>query len=231
MFYRYQIGQDTPQEEEGKRTNKYLGPESRWAECGFNSPAECQAAFQDERYQTDEAYRFAVQVMLKNSPEFAPGQAGSGIQIGNGVLESAMANRAAARAQDDQAIYNDQITEMFNNPKYQTSPTYRRQVEDFMRAHEGEIQQAVGHRAVDRTNDITPIRIQMDGDALTETRNQLKAERKANAKVEAQDAARSAARRAYFESLGQEDPGEQGEHGISDEDIFNDDDNAAPVTA
>ncbi|MBS0180013.1 MAG: hypothetical protein JSR20_14755 [Nitrospira sp.] len=228
QFQRFMIGQDQ-QQEAGNRTNKYLGKEAEWSKHGFSSQSEVQAAFQDSRYETDPEFRDAVIIMLGNSPEeHAPGMPGSGIQVGQGVLEKAMANRAAARAAEDQAIYNEKITEMFNNPKYQTSPSYRREVEDFIRAHEAEIQNAVGHRAIDRTHDALPIRIQMDGDALNETRQKLKADNKANAKAQANEAARSAARRAYFQALGQDDPGEHGEHGVSDESIFNDD---APVTA
>ncbi|MEK6803928.1 MAG: hypothetical protein AABZ34_14860 [Nitrospirota bacterium] len=201
-FQRFMIGSDTPQEEVGKRTNRYLGPEERWSLCGFNSQKECQEAFQDKRYQVDEEYRFAVRVMLSNSPEYSPGNAGSGIQIGNGVLERAMSNREAARRQQDQEIYSERISEMFNNPKYQTSPSYRREVEDFIRAHEAEIDQAVGHRAVDRTNATMPVRVQLDSNALSEAQAGLKTDKEATAKAEA----RARARAAYFREIGEEDP-------------------------
>lgn len=232
-FQRYMIGQDDRKETEpGKRMNRYLGAEADWGKYAFNSQAEVQAAFRDARYESDPDWRDAVAIMLRNSEEHAPGTAGSGIQIGAGALERAMSNKAAARAAEDQAIYAERIQQMFADPRYEKSPSYRREVEDFIRAHEAEIQNAVGHRAIDRTNDTTPVRFQMEGDAVSQARENLKADRKAQAKAEAQDAARSAAREAYFRALGQEDPGQQGEHSVSDEDIFNDDDAApAPVTA
>lgn len=202
QFQRFMIGDDKPQEEEGKRTNRYLGPESRWAECGFNSQQECQVAFQDQRYQTDADYRFAVQVMLKNSPEFAPGNAGSGIQIGSRVLERAMSNPEAARRQQDQAIYNERIQQMFSDPRYEKSPSYRREVEDFIRAHAAEIDQAVGHRAVDRTNATMPVRVQLDSNAYSEVQAETKAAREATAKAEA----RARARATYFREIGESDP-------------------------
>lgn len=220
MFFRYQIGQDTPQEEEGKRTNKYLGPESRWAECGFNSQAECQAAFQDERYQTDEAYRFAVQVMLKNSPEFAPGQAGSGIQIGNGILERAMSNTEAARQAEDAACWNEYVTGLFNDPRYATSPMYRREVRELIAKHQDQFDASpLGGRVVDRTGQA--MRIELTSDAVSETRERLKVEKTEHAKVDAKAVAISAARRAYFSAIGKEDPGQHGAEGISDASIFN----------
>lgn len=226
QFQRFMIGQDQ-QPEEGNRTNKYLGKEANWSKSAFSSQAEVQAAFQDPRYESDPEFRDAVLIMLQNSPEeHAPGMPGSGIQVGQGILEKAMSNRAAARAAEDQAIYAERIQQMFADPRYEKSPSYRREVEDFIRAHEAEIDQAVGHRAVDRTDATLPIRIQMDGDAIAETRAGIKADRTANAKAQAQDAARAAARQAYFSALNREDPGEHGVNGVSDDVIFSDD----PVT-
>lgn len=222
-FTRFVIGQDDQKEiEPGKRVNQHLGQEANWQKNGFRSQAEVQAAFLDPRYGTDPEFRDAVIIMLQNSPEeYAPGSAGSGIQIGNHVLESAMANRAAARAAEDQAIYAERIQQMFADPRYEKSPSYRREVEDFIRANEAAIDQAVGHRVVDRTHQA--LRVELTGDAVAEARANLKADAKANAKVQAQDAAIRAARQAYFSALNQDDPGAHGPEGVSDADIINDD--------
>ncbi|MBS0169422.1 MAG: hypothetical protein JSR62_03640 [Nitrospira sp.] len=219
QFTRYTIGSDKPQEEIGQRNNRYIGPESGWKDHGFNSMEECQAAFQSELYQVDEEYRLAVQIMLANSPEFAPGNAGSGIEIGNGVLERKMANTDAARQAEDAACWNEYVQNLFNDPRYHTSPIYRREVRELIAKHEAEFNGSpLASRVVDRTGQA--MRIELTSDAIAETREQLKAEHKADAKAQAQAAARSAARQAYFSALGTNDPGESGPDGISNQTLF-----------
>lgn len=227
QFQRFQIGQDQ-QQEVGHRVNKYLGKEAEWSKHGFSSQAEVQAAFQDPRYETDPEFRDAVIIMLQYSPEeHAPGNAGSGIEIGNGVLERKMANAEAARQAEDAACWNEYVGKLFSDPRYETSPMYRREVRELIAKHEAEFNNSpLASRVVDRTGQA--MRIELTGDAISQAREQLKADNKANAKAQANEAARSAARRAYFQALGQDDPGEHGEHGVSDESIFNDD---VPVTA
>lgn len=201
QFQRFMIDQDAPQEEHGKRTNKFIGQESRWSEVGFNSQKECQDAFRDERYQTDPEYRFAVQVMLKNSPEFAPGNAGSGVQLGNGILEKAMSNPEAAREAEDAACWNEYVGKLFNDPRYETSPMYRREVRELIAQHQDQFDASpLAGRVVNRTNE--SIRIQLDGDALGEARASRKAEQQETAKAEAKVRARA----AYFAALGETDP-------------------------
>lgn len=231
-LHRYQSGQPQQEPEPGKRVNKYLGPESEWAKQGFNSQAEVTDAFNNELYQTDPEFREAVIIMLSNNDTHAPGAAGSGIQIGNGILERAMSNPDAARKAEDAACWNEYVEKLFGDPRYETSALYRREVRELISKHQDQFDASpLAGRVVDRTGQA--MRVEIHGDALTEAQNQLKAEQKAQAKASAHDAAREAARRAYFRAMEMDDPGEEGEHGVSDESIFNDDsDNSPqPVTA
>jgi hypothetical protein len=197
-FASFRIGDGQPQAEPGKRVNRYLGPEAEWPEHGFESEAEMHKAFADPRYETDSEFRDAVAIMIKHSN---PSTDAPSVYSGR-ELSRAMSDPASARAIQDQEIYNERIMDMFNDPRYATSPSYRRQVEDTIRANMGAIDQAIGHRVKDRNVTKGVQRVQLSSDDYGAARKAITDERLAKVEADRVAAIQRAEARAAQQKAG-----------------------------
>ena len=185
-FQSFAVGQpsDKPQAQPGKRVNKYLGPEAEWHEHGFESEKEMNQAFQDPRYETEQEFRDAVQIMIYHShPSTDQPSVVSGAE-----LNRAMADPAGARALQDQEIYQEKVLAMFSDERYSRSPSYRREVEDFIRANDAMIDKALGHRVKDRNLTKGVHHVQLHAEDAASVRKSLDEERLAKIESEKKDA-------------------------------------------
>lgn len=66
-------------------------------------------------------------------------------------MSRARADVPALRAQQDREIFAEQTVKLFGNPRYQSSPSYRREVEDFIKANADMIDKQAGTRVRDRS--------------------------------------------------------------------------------
>lgn len=127
--------------------NKYLidanGKPMRPEDAQFGSQKEMVDAMADVRYATDPDYRALVAFMVGNSPTTNAPTTGR-------QLSHAMADVPSLKAQRQQAIVKEKTLEMFANPLYQTSESYRSSVEEFIRENSVEIDKAVGDQLIDR---------------------------------------------------------------------------------
>ena len=119
--------------------NKYLNGHSADA-VQFENQAAMLEAMKDKRYHNDPEYRDLVTHMLRkpfmdDEKKAASPAPTSPSAPTNHVLETAMSNRAGARRLDDEAIFREQSAAMFGDPRYAKSPSYRREVEDWIRAN------------------------------------------------------------------------------------------------
>jgi hypothetical protein len=127
----------------GIESNKHLLKSGLSADVvQFGSRQEMVEAMADKRYSTDSEYRDLVAHMLRKG--FADDEARvdaakaalekKGVPAGR-QLEYAMSDREGARRLEDEAIFREQSLKMFSDPRYEKSPTFRREVEDWIRAN------------------------------------------------------------------------------------------------
>jgi hypothetical protein len=126
--------------------NKYLNGLSADA-VQFENQAAMLEAMKDKRYHNDPEYRNLVTHMLRK-PFMDDERKAAPATHPKHVLETAMLDRAGARRLDDEAIFREQSAAMFGDPRYETSPSYRREVENWLREHDAEIDAAMPRGAL-----------------------------------------------------------------------------------
>jgi hypothetical protein len=181
------IGQDSAPRDP-KTPNKYLKGENP-ADCAFATQREMLDAMARPEYETDAEYRAAVAVMVANS-DF------SGQDSGNHNAKAAAQRRADWKTDEDRQILREHIESMMNDPKYETSALFRRQVREQIAAHPDLFELAAPTPT--RVNG----RVQLDGSDYATTKKALDDQREAAREQAKKDAIAEAERRAglkYFD--------------------------------
>jgi hypothetical protein len=167
-----------------------LDPTNKWLK-GMN-PETIQ--FEDQRamleamsapeYKTDASYRDVVSKMIENASK-QPTQ--SPAVISGRDLSRAMYPKSEARKLEDAAILREQTAKMFGDPRYATSPTYRREVEEYIRANDAALTVAMGNSVIDRSATPKNYRVQLgtDSDAFAAGKESIRLARVEEAKAAA----------------------------------------------
>lgn len=129
----------------------------------FGSQAEMVEVMQSKDYAQSQDCRDVVQRMIANGDAAERIESAQSALDKKGVpagrqLEYAMADREGARRLEDEAIFKEQSLKLFADPRYEKSPTYRREVENWLRENTPAIDAAmpkgslvdrnIGHGAV-----------------------------------------------------------------------------------
>jgi hypothetical protein len=179
-FQSFRIGFDDQPKRDPNRKNPYLqvGPGEV---AGFSSNEEFMAALRDPRYsaagQDGEDFREAVKEMLKNS------------DLGTSHNAKAAAQRRTDwRTEEDRQILREHIQTLMNDPKYETSALFRRQVREQIEKNPGLFETAMPQGTKIKA------RIQLGEEDRAEVRKVLDEEKK-TAREEAKKAAVAEAER------------------------------------
>lgn len=176
------------------------------ADHGFNSEQELVEAMSDARYsapgEAGEHFREFVALMLKQSDFSGAGNA----------LTTNEAKAASRKAQtlldEDKQILREHAAALFNDPKYQTSALYRRQVRDQIAANPH-----LADLIIPKGPSVTNFRGQLTEADLSEVKKTLADEKKAEREQNRKDAIERAVRdaeRPYVDVTGMpEDDGDE----------------------
>lgn len=155
----------------------------------FANQAEMVEAMSSPHYAKDPAYREVVAKMIENgvkaergtpatentpavAPVVTPGFTTSR------QLSRAMVDVDGLRKAEDAAIFREQSLKLFADPRYQSSPTYRREVQEWIRANEPAIDAMMPPGTlIDRNQaKYQPMRIQLgaNGDAVADIRETIR---------------------------------------------------------
>jgi hypothetical protein len=168
------------------QTGKMLDPES----ISFANNQEMTDVMKMPEYNTDPTLRLVVSKMIENGlrDEAAAKAAASATTPVNHVLETAMSDRASARRLDDDAIFREQSQAMFGDPRYATSPTYRREVENWLRDNTPMIDAAMPKGSlIDRNLTKGATRVVFGDGSAEASRKIIADKRAANEKAELQE--------------------------------------------
>lgn len=127
----------------------------------FGSRKEMTAIMSSKSYQTDPECRALVAVMLQRgfSEDDGKTMPTQGPVTGRD-LNRALADKAGARRLEDEAIFREESQKLFADPRYATSPSYRREVENWIRANNDAIDQILPKGSiVDRNQTKGAIRV------------------------------------------------------------------------
>lgn len=191
-FHSFVVGS---QQEESKRDpnkpNQYLQGLESDEFAAFATQAEMVEAMASEKYATDAEYREAVMVMVANS-DF-----GGATLNGQEVLTSNEAKAAKRKAdwlaQEDAAILKEHVQSLMNDPRYETSTLYRRQVREQILANQELIE-----KTIPSTKGPTRVsgRIQFSGQDYEEVKAGLAKQAEEQRKKDAREAADAIIRQA-----------------------------------
>lgn len=162
----------------------------------FASNAELVQAMSAPEYKTDPAYRDVVTRMIQNGMEMdATEAAGSNAVPQQGFitgqqLNAAMYPKEDARKIQDMEIFIEQRNKMFGDPRYSTSPTYRREVEDWLKANSEAIERLPGYNLIDRNQHKGAFRVELgtDGDTAEGIREGIRQTKIEKARAAAEEA-------------------------------------------
>jgi len=166
--------------------NKYIPAGWTLNRCAFESRKAMTDAMSDPKYGKDQEYTELVAYMA-NQP-FGEDKQVQRLVTGR-ALSAAMYPKADARKLEDAVIFREQTQKMFGDPRYATSPTYRREVEDWLRANSAAIEASPGFaiRDVNKTRNAVKVELGTQGDTTERIRDGIRQAKIDAAKVAAEE--------------------------------------------
>jgi hypothetical protein len=184
-------------ETRSEQANKWFKGENP-ADCAFDNQQQMLDAMRRPEYESDPEFRKAVAIMVANST------------FGTNHNESVrLARKADARRVEDQAIVREQVNRMFGKKDvngdllYEKSPTYRREVENYIRANSDALDAAMPNLVSHGTR-MPKMRVQLTSDHAAEVQAGLAKEREAKREAAKKSAIAEAERRSaapYIDAL------------------------------